>query len=58
MEINFEDLAEKHTDLKKYLPIDFTDRKALICLNQAILSVEFGIKYYEIPEGYLVPRIP
>ena len=58
MEINFEELAEKYSDLKEYLPMDFSNRKALICLNKAILCVEFGIKYYEIPDGYLVPRIP
>ena len=56
--LDFEELAEKYGELKEYLPMDFSDRKALLCLNKAILAVEYKIDYYDVPEGYLLPRIP
>lgn len=38
--------------------IDFTDNKAVLCLNAALLAHYYQIKYWQIPDGYLCPPIP
>lgn len=38
--------------------INFSDAKAVRVLNQALLAQFYGIKFWDIPEGYLCPPIP
>ncbi|MEH0154408.1 23S rRNA (adenine(1618)-N(6))-methyltransferase RlmF [Limibacter armeniacum] len=38
--------------------INFSDPDAVKVLNCALLSHHYGIKYWDIPEGYLCPPIP
>ncbi len=38
--------------------IDFSDPKAVITLNKALLKYHYGIDHWLIPEGYLCPPIP
>lgn len=40
------------------LSIDFSDDKAVLCLNQALLAHYYKIRQWTIPEGYLCPPIP
>lgn len=44
----------KHNDLS----IDFSDSKAVLALNKALLLHHYGIKNWSIPTGYLCPPIP
>lgn len=38
--------------------IDFSDQKAVLELNRAILKHHYGLKDWSIPKGYLCPPIP
>lgn len=38
--------------------IDFADRQAVLCLNQALLAHYYRVRHWQIPEGYLCPPIP
>ncbi len=38
--------------------INFSDNKAVLALNKAILISDYGIKDWDIPKGYLCPPIP
>lgn len=38
--------------------IDFSDEKAVLCLNKALLAHYYHIHHWQIPEGYLCPPIP
>ncbi len=38
--------------------IDFSNPKAVLCLNQAILAHHYGVTQWQIPAGYLCPPIP
>ncbi|MGL1884907.1 MAG: 23S rRNA (adenine(1618)-N(6))-methyltransferase RlmF [Reichenbachiella sp.] len=38
--------------------IDFADPKAVKELNKALLKLQYGIDYWEVPEKYLCPPIP
>lgn len=38
--------------------IDFADPRAVKLLNQALLAHHYGIRGWDIPEGYLCPPIP
>lgn len=38
--------------------IDFNDAQAVITLNQAILAHHYGIKFWDLPAGFLCPPIP
>ncbi|WP_051719890.1 23S rRNA (adenine(1618)-N(6))-methyltransferase RlmF [Anditalea andensis] len=40
------------------LSIDFTDPKAVLALNKAILKSDYGIQHWDIPAGNLCPPIP
>lgn len=52
--------------LKQYLvdnpkgdkSIDFSDAQAVKCLNQALLAHFYGVRFWQIPDGYLCPPIP
>lgn len=38
--------------------IDFSDEKAVLCLNKALLAHYYHIDHWQIPDGYLCPPIP
>ncbi len=38
--------------------IDFKDPRSVRALNRALLRAQYGVDYWEIPEGYLCPPIP
>lgn len=38
--------------------IDFSDEKAVLCLNRALLAHYYNVRNWTIPEGYLCPPIP
>lgn len=63
---NFSDLIKSCPELKSYLKpnpkgdntIDFSDEKAVLCLNKALLAHYYNITNWKIPAGYLCPPIP
>ncbi|MBC2603476.1 23S rRNA (adenine(1618)-N(6))-methyltransferase RlmF [Puniceicoccus vermicola] len=38
--------------------IDFSDPEAVLCLNRALLSHQYQVHHWAIPQGYLCPPIP
>jgi 23S rRNA (adenine1618-N6)-methyltransferase len=40
------------------LTLDFSNAKAVKCINQALLKQYYEINYWDIPEGFLCPPIP
>ncbi len=62
----FADLIKSCPELKEYvyrgkserLTIDFSNQQALKLLNKALLIHYYGIRYWDIPEGYLCPAVP
>ena len=40
------------------LSIDFSDAKAVLALNQALLKQFYDVDFWQLPEGYLCPPIP
>ncbi|WP_201534187.1 23S rRNA (adenine(1618)-N(6))-methyltransferase RlmF [Psychrobacter ciconiae] len=38
--------------------VDFSDANAVRVLNQALLAHYYGVKFWDLPEGYLCPPIP
>jgi len=38
--------------------IDFADPRAVKALNRALLALQYGVRQWDIPEGYLCPPIP
>lgn len=40
------------------LSIDFSDAKAVLALNQALLKQFYGVDFWQLPDGYLCPPIP
>ncbi|MCG9879944.1 MAG: 23S rRNA (adenine(1618)-N(6))-methyltransferase RlmF [Bacteroidia bacterium] len=63
---DFERLTQSLPALKLYvrpnaygtISIDFSDPKAVKCLNQALLKEYYSVNYWDIPESYLCPPIP
>jgi len=63
---DFKLLIERSPELAPYVKpnmhgddsVDFTDPKAVKILNKALLMNQYGISYWDIPEGYLYPPIP
>ncbi|MGL1893899.1 MAG: 23S rRNA (adenine(1618)-N(6))-methyltransferase RlmF [Spirochaetaceae bacterium] len=63
---NFTELLIASPDLKEYIKpnpagddtIDFSDSKAVLLLNKALLKHFYNIDYWEIPQGFLCPPIP
>ena len=63
---DFEKLTAGFPDLKPFVKpnkfgdesIDFSDPKAVVCLNKALLKQHYGIEQWLIPGGYLCPPIP
>ena len=38
--------------------IDFSNAKAVMCLNQALLKHFYGMEIWSVPQGFLCPPIP
>lgn len=63
---NFKELAVSNPSLSSFihlgkhneLTIDFSDNKAVIALNKALLIKHYSVTDWNIPEGYLCPPIP
>lgn len=63
---NFDELTKVHPELAQFVrpnkfkvdSIEFSNPKAVKALNKALLKSYYGLDYWEIPEGYLVPPIP
>lgn len=62
----FDGLIKANRELENFMivnernmqTIDFANAKAVYELNKAILKKDYGLKDYDIPEGYLCPPIP
>ena len=63
---NFKSLTKASPSLAAFIitnqeglsSINFSNPKAIYALNKAILHDEYGIKEWNLPEGYLCPPIP
>lgn len=63
---DFEALSKVVPELKQHLikkedgeqSLDFSNHEAVLKLNQALLKKDYGIEYWDIPDGYLCPAIP
>ncbi|MBD1583782.1 23S rRNA (adenine(1618)-N(6))-methyltransferase RlmF [Pseudoalteromonas sp. S16_S37] len=63
---DFHALCKTQPELSKYITItpkgtesiDFSDRHAVVCLNQALLMHHYNVKFWSIPEGFLCPPVP
>ncbi len=63
---DFKKLVKVLPALKKYIKknprgeetIDFSDNKAVVLLNKALLKFYYSIDNWEIPKGFLCPPIP
>lgn len=63
---NFNQLISSSPDLAQHVKpnrygdesIDFSDPKAVLALNKALLKHYYGIISWDIPDGYLCPPIP
>jgi 23S rRNA (adenine1618-N6)-methyltransferase len=65
---DFEALVSAHPPLAQFVignkhqpnekTIDFANAESVLALNTALLSAFYGIKNWDIPEGYLCPPIP
>ncbi len=64
---NFKHLCKAHPALKQFIiqnkfnhqdTIDFSNSEAVKALNAALLSSDYQIKHWDIPNGYLCPPIP
>ncbi|PKV51285.1 23S rRNA m(6)A-1618 methyltransferase [Aquimarina sp. MAR_2010_214] len=58
--INTHEVLETFVFINAYgkSTIDFSNQKAVLELNKAILKHHYGLKDWNIPEGYLCPPIP
>ena len=62
----FDELIESHHQLSEHvfvnnhdtLTINFSDQKAVLELNKALLKHHYGLTDWTIPNGYLCPPIP
>ena len=63
---DLEQLCVASPELKTFLTtnprgettIDFSNDKAVLCLNKALLKHYYRVTHWQIPEGYLCPPIP
>ncbi len=63
---DFDKLIQSYPRLKSFvkknkyvdISIDFSDQKAVLSLNTALLKHFYKIDFWEIPQGYLCPPIP
>lgn len=65
-EYNFDTLSKQHPPLQSFVAenkygnksIQFSNTDAVKALNTALLKVDFGLTYWEIPENNLCPAVP
>jgi 23S rRNA (adenine1618-N6)-methyltransferase len=65
-EYNFDTLNKQHPPLQSFVAenkygnksIQFSNTDAVKALNTALLKVDFGLSYWEIPENNLCPAVP
>lgn len=63
---DFEALTKAFPELAQYTitnpngepTVNFSDAKAVMTLNKALLAHHYGVKLWDLPEGYLCPPIP
>ncbi|MFY7671728.1 23S rRNA (adenine(1618)-N(6))-methyltransferase RlmF [Tenacibaculum sp. MEBiC06402] len=64
---NFKELSKVNPDLENFIiknqhtndfTIDFSNPKAVIALNKALLLHHYQLQNWELPEGFLCPPIP
>ncbi len=63
---NFSELVQCHSALAPFVfdneygttTIDFSDSKAVLHLNKALLKLHYKVEKWDIPEHYLCPPIP
>ncbi len=63
---DFAELCRVSPELKEYMTVtpagkptlDFSNRRALLLLNRALLLRDYGLKHWDIPEDHLVPPLP
>ena len=63
---DFDVLTRAFPELAKYTitnpngepTVNFSDAKSVMTLNKALLAHHYGVKLWELPEGYLCPPIP
>ena len=63
---NFDELVAVNPELSSFVfenkyknqTIDFANPKAVLALNKSMLMANYGVKFWQIPEGYLCPPIP
>lgn len=63
---NFEQLTKRSPELGRYvkhnrygnLSIDFADPAAVKALNHALLIADYGLEWWDIPDGFLCPPVP
>jgi 23S rRNA (adenine1618-N6)-methyltransferase len=63
---DLQELAKTNASLSPFIvvnehgseTIDFFNPKAVKALNQALLMHYYGVKYWDVPEGYLIPPVP
>lgn len=63
---DLDSLCKQSPELKNFVfvnhhgneSIDFFDPNAVKALNQALLKSDYGVEYWDLPEGYLCPPIP
>jgi 23S rRNA (adenine1618-N6)-methyltransferase len=63
---DFSVLTNEFAELKAFIKqnpagedtIDFSDNKAVLALNKALLAYHYQVEHWQIPEGYLCPPIP
>lgn len=64
---NFKELSKVNPDLEKFITknqhtndftIDFSNPKAVVALNKALLLHHYQLKNWKLPEGFLCPPIP
>ncbi len=63
---NFQLLVKAYPNLSKFVftnkydtrTIDFSNPKAVLALNKALLIQSYNISHWDIPDGYLCPPVP
>jgi len=63
---DFTELVEALPELEGYVinnvrgdaSINFSDNESVKMLNKALLALHYGVKHWDIPEGFLCPPIP
>ncbi len=63
---NFKQLCKVSPELKRFVSvnqfeaetINFTNPLAVRALNKALLKFHYGVRHWDIPEGYLCPPVP